>query len=406
MNANSLSFLILNLAHFYNHFLMLVFSTVAALALTEQWGISYAELIPYSVPGLLAYGFCTIPAGWIADKWNREKMICIFFIGSGISAVATSLCDTPIQLAMGLFLLGVFSAIYHPVGLAMVAAKPEKMGVMLAVNGIFGNLGVAAAAIVTGYLIDYLNWQSAFMLPGLVSIVTGVFYLVIIRSGCYRSDRAGQVAVQQANNAEGIHYSQPNRDLMIKIFLIILVISAVGGLLFQSTTFALPKIFQERLRNFAESSSDIGEYVFLVFFVASFAQLIAGFLIDRFRTRLIFSVVVGLQIVALLGLRNMEGLPVVYLSMILMLGIFAQIPIVDTIVGRIAKPQWRSRAYAIRNVCSFLAAPLSVSFIAFVHLEWGFSILFSMLSFVAMVSFVAIFLIPEKEIEIAAASPR
>ena len=45
-----LSFLFLNLGHFLDHFFMLIFATVAALRLIGEWGMSYAELIPYATP--------------------------------------------------------------------------------------------------------------------------------------------------------------------------------------------------------------------------------------------------------------------------------------------------------------------------------------------------------------------
>ena len=42
-----------------------------------------------------------------------------------------------------------FGAIYHPVGLAIVTAKWKNTGMRLAVNGVWGNLGVASAALLT-----------------------------------------------------------------------------------------------------------------------------------------------------------------------------------------------------------------------------------------------------------------
>ena len=41
----------LGIGHFYDHLFMLVFATVAALSLSHEWGMSYAELIPYAPPG-------------------------------------------------------------------------------------------------------------------------------------------------------------------------------------------------------------------------------------------------------------------------------------------------------------------------------------------------------------------
>jgi hypothetical protein len=61
-------FIFLNIGHFYVHLFMLVFATVAALILSYEWGMSYAQLIPCATPGFVAFGICAVPAGWLADK--------------------------------------------------------------------------------------------------------------------------------------------------------------------------------------------------------------------------------------------------------------------------------------------------------------------------------------------------
>ena len=56
----------------------------------------------------------------MADKWSRNAMIVVFFIGIGLASVATSFATSPLEIAVGLAILGVFAAIYHPVGITMV----------------------------------------------------------------------------------------------------------------------------------------------------------------------------------------------------------------------------------------------------------------------------------------------
>ena len=114
-------FLFLNVGHFLDHLFTLIFATAAALVLTREWGLSYAELIPYATPGLIAFGVLSLPAGWLADRWSREGMMVVFFIGIGLASIATSAVQSPLQMAAGLFVVGTFAAIYHPVGLAMIA---------------------------------------------------------------------------------------------------------------------------------------------------------------------------------------------------------------------------------------------------------------------------------------------
>ena len=147
-------FAFLNAGHFLDHLFMLVFATVAALTLTAEWGMSYGELIPYATPGFVAFGVCALPAGWLADKWSREGMMTVFFIGTGAAAMLTAVADTPLEVGAGLLAIGVFAAIYHPVGIPLVIEGRTRTGMPVAVNGVFGNLGVASAALLTGLMID------------------------------------------------------------------------------------------------------------------------------------------------------------------------------------------------------------------------------------------------------------
>ncbi|MEM7172949.1 MAG: MFS transporter, partial [Pseudomonadota bacterium] len=180
-------FLLLNLGHFLDHYFMLIFATVAALALSAGWGMSYAELLPYGAPGFAAFALFALPMGWLADRWSRDGMMFIFFVGIGVASILTGLAQTPLQLGAGLLLIGVFAAIYHPVGLAIVTARWKKTGMRLAVNGIWGNLGVGCAALVTGFLIDLASWRAAFILPGIVSIAFAWPYRAVSRQVAARA---------------------------------------------------------------------------------------------------------------------------------------------------------------------------------------------------------------------------
>ena len=110
-DRDRLHFLLLNVGHFLDHMFTLIFATVAALALVREWGMSYADLLKYATPGFFAFGLFAYPAGWIADKWSREGMMVAFFCGIGAAAIATGFAQTPLQIGIGLFAIGMFAAI-------------------------------------------------------------------------------------------------------------------------------------------------------------------------------------------------------------------------------------------------------------------------------------------------------
>ena len=387
-------FVFLNLGHFIDHLLMLVFATAAALTLAREWGMSYAELIPYATPGFVAFGLFSLPAGWLADKWSREGMMLVFFFGIGMSAIATALAQSPLQMAVGLFAIGVFGAIYHPVGIPLVIQGYMKTGLRIAVNGVFGNLGVAVAALLTGYLVDQSGWRSAFIWPGLVTIVIGAGYAILVGRG--RSEGASTDAVGASPENATAGEMQLGRHLLIRVFAIVFFSTAIGSLVFQSTTFTLPKIFEERLGDLAVSATLIGWYAFVVFAIASMGQLVVGYLVDRFSIKTVFVAVAIFQVIFFLAMIGRVGNVALLVAIAFMLVVFGQIPINDVLVGRITKSEWRSRAYGLRYVIGFTVMASAVPMVAWIYARWSSDALFIVLAAAGAGILIAVVMLPRQ----------
>jgi MFS family permease len=398
MQRNHIRFLFLNVGHFLDHFFMLIFASAAALQLTTEWGISYAELIPYATLGFFAFGLFAIPAGWLADKWSREGMMIIFFVGIGASSAFSSLANSPFEIGLGLILIGTFASIYHPVGLAMIVQGRDKLGVPLAINGIFGNMGIASAALLTGVLIDTAGWRSAFLIPGIASMIVGMLYLVFEYSGRRIEAVRGHVAVKNSQNP-----AMP-RNMLIRIFTVIFFTTVVGAIIFQSSTFSLPKVLDERLSDLAGNATLIGLYTFLVFSIAAFAQLVVGHLVDNYSVRTVFAWVAILQIVFFALMIQLTGMAALVVATAFMFVVFGEIPINDVLVGRVARSEWRSRAYAVTYLIGFTVSALTLPLIAWIHGSWGFGLLFALLSGLALLIFIAVLFLPRSHLSIGHSS--
>jgi MFS family permease len=349
----------------------------------------------------------SLPAGWLADKWTREGMVAVFFLGIGLSSVATGMAQTPLQVGIGLFFIGLFAAIYHPVGLAIVTQRWKNTGMRLAVNGVWGNLGVAGAALITGYFIDHGGWRAAFIVPGIFSAVVGVLYAAHQWTPIVQRHREAQAKV-----TAGGSMAPDYKALLLRVSAIVFVTTAVSSLIFQSTTFALPKVFDERLQGIAQdvtrwlsatglpTQSDVatalGAFTFVVFAIASLAQLVVGALLDRYGPRLIFLVAATIQIVFFALMPGLSGGWALAVAFGFMLGAFGQIPITDFMIGKLASGPSRARTYAVRYVVGFTVLAASLPLIAFVHATYGFDMLFRILAVAAAVIFVATACLPAR----------
>lgn len=389
-------FLLLNIGHFLDHMLMLVFATAAALVLTREWGLSYAELVPYATPGFVAFGLFSLPAGWIADRWSREGMMALFFLGAGLATVLAGFAQTPVEMAAALFVVGIFAAIYHPVGLAMVFEMSPKAGMAIALNGVWGNLGVGSAALVTGLLIDYGGWRMAFAVPGAISVLVGIVYAAVLWPEIRRTRRTAGPAKASASAEAPTAEHKAYKDAVMRIAAIVLFTTMMSGLVFQATTFALPKVLDERLRDVAGSASEIGWLAFLVFAVASLAQLVVGMALDRYGPRKVFLAVTAVQALFFAAMPGLTGWTAWAVSLGFMIGAFGQIPINDFIIGRMAKGSQRASIYGARFVITFSVLAAALPFIAWVHANYGFDTLFRVLAGVACIVFAAAWALPHK----------
>lgn len=389
-------FLLLNVGHFLDHFFMLIFATAAALALTQHWQLGYAQLIPYATPGFVAFGLAALPAGWLADRWSRDGMMVVYFVGIGAASVATGFANSPVQIAVGLFFIGVFGSIYHPVGLALVTTRWRKTGMRIAVNGVWGNLGVGCTALITGFLIAHLSWRVAFILPGVVSIGLGAVYARV----------AVRVPPVEATGATGpTARIKPTTSALWRVSVVVFLTAILGSVVFQSTTFALPAIFEERLADLAQAmqgargfapASVIGFLAFSVFAAASLAQLVVGHVLDRHGAGPALMCVTALQCVFFLLMLGQTGAVAYAMAVGFMIGVFGQIPINDYLIGTLAAGKYRARVFGMRYLISFTVLALTLPLLAVVHDTWGFDMLFALLAGVAALLCAVSLLIPRQ----------
>lgn len=393
MNRDQQHVFLLNTGHFLDHLTTLVFATVAAVALVKDWGMSYGELAAYATPGFVAFSIFSLPAGWLADRWSREGMMAVYFVGLGLACTATALAQSPLQIAFGLFVLGMFAAIYHPVGLALlVQGRGAKTGMTIAVNGVFGNVGVGSAALVAGYFIDHGGWRYAFVVPGLISVAIGAYYAWFMRAEIAQRN-AHAVKKDAAAAPAGI---QLDRSVLLRMSAIIFFTAAVSSLIFQSTTFALPKILDERLQSILGSATQLGWVAFLVFSISSLAQLVTGASLDRYGPRNVFIVAALVQTIFFGLMPGLFGWPALIVAFCFMLGAFGQVPINDYLIGRMAKSELRAQVYGARYVLSFSVMSLSMPFIAWVYANWGFDRLFVILAACAAAILLAVTMLPRR----------
>jgi MFS family permease len=358
VSRHRLSIGFLNWAHAIDHFVILIYPTVV-IQLQVAYGRSYAELIALSTASFIAFGLFSLPAGWLADRWSRRNMMVAFFMGCGVSLIAAAFAPTLTALAVALFVLGVFAAIYHPVGTAMVIEQATHRGRTVAFNGVCGNLGISLAAGATAVLTAALSWRGAFFIPGVICIATGVAYLWLI------PDEARH---KTARNASPDVALSPLTAVVI--FGLFIVVALSAGLVFNTLSVALPKIVDERVNNI--SLVEIGGLTTAVFLCGAFAQLAVGRLVERFKLHVLFATLAIMQFGGVLWTAYASGTMVLFALAFTMSAIYGQITVNDLIIARYTADAWRGRVFAVRYFLTFMISGVAVSLIAVLYGRGGF----------------------------------
>lgn len=388
MSRNSI-LVFVNAAHFFDHFFLLIFPT-AALAIASAWTMSYADTLILGTPLYVMFAIGTLPAGWLGDRIDRVNMIIVFFLGCGASSLLIALSTGSTLLSIGLGLLGLFAAIYHPVGIALVTVVGKRTGRALAVNGVSGNLGLAAAAVITALLADRFGWRSAFAAPGILSILIGSAMIVSSRRRPDRTDTASSFS-------KDARIPVDTRTQMV-IFGVVCVAALFGGSIFNAVTISLPKFFDERLVAATGGLTWVGASTGLVFTIAAFAQLPVGELLDRFGAKPILCSLLAAQSLLLLVLSQATGWSALIIALILVTSIFSAIPVTGWLIGHYIRTGLRSRIMSVEYVLSLGMASAIVPIISYMHRNGqSFDIQFVLLAVAAAIVFAAALLLPGRD---------
>jgi MFS family permease len=339
--------------------------------------------MPYSVAAFFFFGIGSLPSGRLGDHWGRRKMMTVFFFGMGASALLVSVTQSPIQMALALALLGSFASIYHPVGIPMLVQGAVRPGLTIGINGLVGNLGVAVAAVTTGFLVQYVGWRMAFAVPGVLCLgFACAFALLATREQAAPAKKKASAA------------ALPPGVSMARLLLVMTVAATSGSLLFNFSTNSNYELLAERLRAILQDPARIGALLALTYTFGSLAQVIVGHLIDRMPLKRLYMGIVCSQALVLALAAMAHGWIFYALQFLFMAAIFGAIPFTDAMIVRFVDDSMRSRVSGMRLAISLGASSVAVWMIGPVVKQAGFATLLGVMTATAIASLLILTQLP------------
>lgn len=377
-----------NLGHVFTHLFTLLYAT-AVLHLPGVFGLPFGEMLALSSLGLILYGACALPAGWLADRYSQTGMMVLFFAGIGAGALITGLAQTPTDLWVGLTLIGAFAAIYHPVGIPWMLAWARRQGMALGINGVFGGLGSAVAPVFVGAMIDHASWRAAFLVPGAAALLAGGALALLWARGTIRDASADRVPA-----------SAPDVGAALRVFLILTLTMAAGGFVYGGLTSTMPKLFEEGLGPpLAGSYTAIGAIVGVVIGFGSLSSFFGGWLADRYSARSVYLVFWALIILPLAVMVGTTGVTLVGLAAWTMFALSAFSAAENLLVARYTPFRWRSVAFGAKFVLALGVAGLTVRLAGDLYDRDGhFGLLYALFAAAAAAAVAAALLLPRASV--------
>jgi predicted MFS family arabinose efflux permease len=306
----------------------------------------------------------------------------VFFLGLGAAGCLVTLAWGPWSLAAALTLMGAFTAIYHPVGIPMIVQGARNPGFTIGVNGLAGNLGIAAAAVLTGFLVQVFGWRAAFAVPSAIALLCGVLFAVLVPREAMAPARRPKRSVDLP------------RQVMVRVFMVMTLAAISGSLIFNFTTNGNGQLLAERFRGIVDDPATLGLLLAAVYTVASFAQLVVGKLIDRVPLKRIYLPIVAAQVPLFLLAAQASGWALYAVAFAFMVFVFGAIPFIDAMIVQYVDDRMRSRVAGMRLAVSFGVSALAVYLLGPVVKAAGFTVLLTLMAGISALNALFVSMLP------------
>jgi MFS family permease len=383
--------LLLNIGHAVDHKFLLIFATAVVTLAADVGYANWADLMPDATAAFFLFGIGSVPAGRLGDMWSRRKMMIVFFVGMGAAALLCAVAQNGWQLGAALALMGAVASIYHPIGIPMLVERAHNPGVVIGVNGLAGNLGIAVAALVTGLLIKWIGWRAAFAVPGLFSIGCGIAFALL----CPKETEA------PSKRRGGAKVVLPPA-MLAQMFAIMTAAAVTSSLLFNFTTNGNAQLLTERFISILEDPALLGALLAAIYAIASLAQIVVGNLIDRKAFKPL-TLALSIPLIPLLVLAaHAQGWWLFALLLGVMILIFGSIPFTDAMIVRYVDDRMRSRVAGMRLAVSAGISALAVWLLGPVVKTAGFDALFWLMAAIALCRALVLLWLPREPAPAAA----
>lgn len=352
------------------------------IPLAQHFNMSIANTLEISLWMYMLFGISALPWGIFADRWGAKPLMLLFYAGAAVSGIAAAFCiDSLTKFTVALASLGFFSGIYHPTGLGLISKEIKRVSFAMGYNGMFGNLGLATAPLLTGIV----NWiwgpKTAYLLLGAMNMLGLTLML------CFPMSKSLSLKIKKS--------SSDKKSKIVPAFFILLVVMMLGGIVYRGATVTLPSYLElKNHETFHWFLSLIGAgfsknlmancITSLIFLVGMIGQYTGGRAAERFNPAICYFVFYAITIPTAFLMGVVSNWTLTALAFVYFFFLIAVQPSENTLIARFTPDQFRHSAYGAKFVLTFGVGSLAVKIVSATQATHGIETVFPVLGLISI----------------------
>ncbi len=365
---------------------LLIFASVAH-SVSDAWHLIYPALLflialeydNFFFLGVLANivivsrALSGVLAGFLADRFSNRLLLAAFALLCALGSFMVYLSQNQFMLALSLFVLGVGTGIYHPVGLSSISRNIRRRTEALGIHEAAGAIGLSVFPVILVSVGVATGWRSSFLLASIVSLALLPMLPLVPKE--FDVPRRPPAAERKAQpRLWEIFGRRP--VILLYAAAILLEAPQIGFMTFLPIAIAVIGGLEESQ---VLGISTTGLFISLAILVGAVGSFIGGWLGGLFAPERVLSLLLLVPIPLLLLLGVAEGNVLLALAPIVRVPFNATAPLLNTMIGKYLPVDAQGRGFAVLYglgpVVGSLVALLAGAIAQTYGLNWVFPVM-------------------------------
>jgi len=136
------------------------------------------------------FAFSQFSSGFVSSRLSHRKALILSGAAVGIALLGLGVARSLWAIRLSLVVLGLAAGLHIPSALATITAmvRHQDWGKALGVHSSAPTLGLVLGPLMVAALVGWVSWRSLIMLLGVLSLLTGIFFLALGKGGDFPGD--------------------------------------------------------------------------------------------------------------------------------------------------------------------------------------------------------------------------